>query len=99
MYNFSAWVQNTDPRFFQEDIKKLLLESGFWICDFSEKFFEPFWYTCIFTLSESHLAVHTFPEESASYIELSSCVSLPFSRFCENFSKVAVLDENWIIDK
>lgn len=29
MYNFSAWVQNTDPGFFQEDIKKLLLESGF----------------------------------------------------------------------
>lgn len=29
MYNFSAWIKNTDPRFFQEDIKKLLLESGF----------------------------------------------------------------------
>lgn len=35
-------------------------------------------------LGESHFAIHTFPEENRAYIELSSCVDLPFNKFKKN---------------
>jgi S-adenosylmethionine decarboxylase len=38
----------------------------------------------LFLLSESHFAIHTFPEEGQSYIELSSCVFEPFLKFVSN---------------
>jgi S-adenosylmethionine decarboxylase len=41
-------------------------------------------------LSESHFAIHTFPEEGQSYIELSSCVFEPFLKFVSNIKS----DEN-----
>lgn len=43
--------------------------------------FDPFGYTCLILLSESHLAIHTFPERGKAYIELTSCVHDPFYRF------------------
>lgn len=30
-------------------------------------------YTALWLLAESHLAVHTFPESKATYLELSGC--------------------------
>ena len=39
----------------------------------SEHPFNPQGYTALWLLSESHFAVHTFPEFGKSYIELSSC--------------------------
>ena len=35
--------------------------------------FSPQGYTALWLLTESHFAVHTFPEFGRSYIELSSC--------------------------
>ena len=34
---------------------------------------EPEGYTALWLLGESHFAIHTFPEEQKTYIELSSC--------------------------
>lgn len=48
-------------------------ESKLNVLDFTEHYFTPQGYTALWLLSESHLAVHTFPEEQKSYIELSSC--------------------------
>jgi len=48
-----------------------------------EHFFNPFGYSALWLLSESHFAVHTFPEHNQSYIELSSCVKLQFDKFLQ----------------
>lgn len=85
MYNFSVWIPCVDPNYFKYTLRSFLEGAGFGVCDFSEKYFEPFGYTCVYTLSESHLAVHTFPEENTAYLELSSCVPLPFAEFCSEF--------------
>jgi S-adenosylmethionine decarboxylase len=81
MYNFSSWIDEVNPRILKEKFTKLLIDSGFCVESIQEKYFEPFGYTSLFLLSESHFAIHTFPEESKSYIELSSCVKKPFDRF------------------
>lgn len=39
----------------------------------TEHHFSPQGYTALWLLSESHFAVHTFPEFGRTYIELSSC--------------------------
>jgi len=64
-------------------LKKLLIDSNFGIEDKIEKHFEPFGYTGLWLLSESHFAIHTFPEENKTYIELSSCIEEPFNKFLE----------------
>lgn len=63
--------------------KIALLESGFNIRGEVHEFFDPYGFTALFLLSESHFAIHTFPEEGTAYIELSSCVDAPFNAFIE----------------
>ena len=55
--------------------------SGFTILGKLEHFFEPAGYTNLWLLAESHCALHTFPEETKTYIELSSCSIDKFQRF------------------
>ena len=81
MYNYSRWVNELNPEILKEKYSKKLTEAGFNILSVSERHFKPFGYTALFLLSESHLAIHTFPEEKTTYIELSSCVSVPFDNF------------------
>ena len=49
--------------------------------------FTPYGFTALYLLSESHLAIHTFPEENKSYIELSSCIDNPFYKFKDLLNK------------
>ena len=81
MYHFSSWINETDPIILKTQFENQLIKSGFGIISIQEKVFTPFGYTAIFLLSESHFAIHTFPEEGLTYIELSSCVKEPFDRF------------------
>ena len=62
----------------------LKYKSGFGVLDVIEKHFEPIGYTALFLLSESHFAIHTFPEHNQTYIELSSCVKKQFDYFIKN---------------
>lgn len=62
IFNFAYWSDNTDPEYYKTKIKDMLLTAGFGICDEVHKHFEPYGYTCLYLLSESHFAVHTFPE-------------------------------------
>ena len=84
MNNWKAWVDETRPDVLYSKYKRILEESGFNIRKECFEFFNPFGFTALFLLSESHFAIHTFPEENKTYIELSSCVDKPF----ENFLKV-----------
>lgn len=52
-----------------------------------EHYFEPQGYTCLWLLSESHFAIHTFPEANKTYIELSSCNRQMYENFLINLSE------------
>jgi S-adenosylmethionine decarboxylase len=71
--NYKTWVRETRP----EELKKLM-DAWLTLCDFqvlnfTEHYFKPYGYTCLWLLGESHLAIHTFPEKELCYVELSSC--------------------------
>lgn len=73
IWNYSGWINNTEPNEIESKFRKLLKQAGFNVLGFKDYIFEPQGYTCIWILGESHFAVHTFPEDGCSYIELSSC--------------------------
>lgn len=81
MNNWSGWVDETRPDFLVGKYKQLLIDCGFKVVDECYHFFTPFGFTGLILLSESHFAIHTFPEENQTYIELSSCVDEPFENF------------------
>lgn len=83
MFNYQNWVEETDPFKLREKYNRQLKESGFGVLSFVEYHFEPFGYTALWLLSESHFAIHTFPEEGKSYIELSSCIEKQYLEFME----------------
>lgn len=81
MYNYSTWIGETQPEVLKTTFKDKLLEAGFGVLSTSEFYFKPQGYTILYLLSESHLALHTFPEEGTTYLELTSCVKTPFDNF------------------
>jgi S-adenosylmethionine decarboxylase len=81
MFNYQNWVEETDPYVLRQKYNQQLKDSGFGVLSFVEYSFEPFGYTALWLLSESHFAIHTFPEEGKSYIELSSCIEKQYLKF------------------
>jgi len=73
IYNIRTWINETNPEKLKNNYSDLLGLSKFEILNFQEHYFEPEGYTALWLLGESHFAIHTFPEENKSYIELSSC--------------------------
>jgi S-adenosylmethionine decarboxylase len=56
-----------------EKIINFLKEDGFGICGKIIKQFNPKGYTIMVLLSESHLAIHTYPEHNSFYFNMYSC--------------------------
>ena len=81
MNNFNAWIKYEDEKNLIEEIDRELVNSGFNVLNKCEHFFEPYGYTGLWLLSESHFAIHSFPEEDRIYVELTSCVDGPFDSF------------------
>lgn len=81
IWHFSEWIKDTDPRSLYVRFNSMLQNAGFHVLRRVEHHFEPFGYTALFLLGESHFAIHTFPEENKTYIELSSCNKAYFDRF------------------
>ncbi len=73
IFTYKKWIPITNPKQLFDCLTNLLNKSNFIIVNHIEHHFEQQGYTCLWLISESHLAVHTFPEENKSYIELSSC--------------------------
>lgn len=73
IFNRTWWVNETNPEVCKNTLDNLLHSSEFTVLNFIEHHFSKQGYTCLWLLAESHLAVHTFPEENKCYIELSSC--------------------------
>jgi S-adenosylmethionine decarboxylase len=83
MFNYQNWIEETNPFELRKKYDTQLKESGFGVLSFVEYNFEPHGYTALWLLSESHFAIHTFPEEGKSYIELSSCIEKQYVKFME----------------
>lgn len=81
MNNWNGWVTETRPDFLVAKYKRALIDAWFHIVNECSHFFEPYGFTALFLLTESHFAIHTFPEEGKTYLELSSCVDRPFEAF------------------
>ena len=84
MYNYSSWIDETNPSVLYDIFMEKLNNAGFGVEDVLEKHFTPIGYTALFLLSESHFAIHTFPESNETYIELSSCIKAPFDNFIKS---------------
>ena len=88
IWNNSGWTKVTNPEQLKEICTNILSACGFNILQITENHFEPQGYTALWLLSESHFAIHTFPEFGCSYFELSSCNLEYYLKFLE-------LTENW----
>ena len=84
IWNKNGWIGDVDPTKLKNTFSDLLSLSGFEILNFQEYFFEPIGWTGLWLLSESHFAIHTFPEENKSYIEISSCNQKYYDYFVAN---------------
>ena len=84
MFSKNCWINNSDEFELNRVLEGLLVCSGFTILGVIDYTFSPQGYTKIWLLGESHFALHTFPEESKTYIELSSCSRQKFIAFWNN---------------
>lgn len=83
IFNHSAWIKETDPEKLNRVFDAMLAQSGHSIINFVQHHWQPQGYTCLYLLGESHFAVHTWPEQGLTYVELSSCNLTYFVRFIE----------------
>lgn len=74
LFNFKCWIDNANSEHLESTLSQLLISAEFNILGFVDHHFSPQGYTALWLLAESHLALHTYPEHSKSYIELTSCV-------------------------
>ena len=84
--NYNCWIKDTNPNTLKVDFEAMLINSGFGILNFIEHHFEPQGYTGLWLISESHFAMHTFPEENKTYIELSSCNREMYKSFIKHLN-------------
>ena len=94
IYNNTWWVSCTDDTRVKKVVGTILTKSGFTVINFIEHRFSPYGYTGLWLLGESHAAIHTFPEENKTYIELSSCVEKLLHNFELMFDDV-VQNNEW----
>ena len=94
MWNFKFWTHETNPICLMKTYGKILKDSGFTILQVAVQKFEPQGFTGVWILAESHLAVHTFPEEGKTYVELSSCNKELFKSFKLAISYLKLYEHN-----
>ena len=73
IYSIHKWLDISDPKMVKELCLDCLKKSGYLAIGFLEQHFPNGGYTALCLLAESHLAVHTFPENNKAYLELSGC--------------------------
>jgi S-adenosylmethionine decarboxylase len=73
IHNLKFWTTECDPQVLRTSYQKFLEQAEFVILNCSDHHFPVQGYTVFWLLAESHLAIHTFPNEGRSYVELSSC--------------------------
>lgn len=94
IYSLRFWVKAIGPEALKAGFDRLLSVTDFKVLNFSEYFFPVQGYTAIWLLAESHLAIHTFPQDDWSYIELSGCNISKTQQFKEGVNKMG-LEIKW----
>ena len=84
---YSDWIDETNPETLKSIFDPMLKSAGFGVLNFMEHHFSPQGYTGLWLISESHFAIHTFPEEGKTYIQLSSCNRSMYFKFLELHEK------------
>lgn len=64
IWNNSTWIKETNPHKLRVMFGRMLEDAGFNVLDVLEHYFKPQGYTALYLLSESHFAVHTFPDSA-----------------------------------
>lgn len=90
IHNYKVWISITEADTLKKLMAAFLKEAGFTVLKEVDHTYEPAGYTAIWLLAESHLAVHTFPEENKSYVEISSCNKEKNNTFIELIQKYIV---------
>lgn len=85
--NYGTWIHGSDSEKLKFELDEVIKKAGFTILNFMEHRFEPIGYTAIWLLAESHCALHTFPEEDKTYIELASCNRQMYDEFLRVFKE------------
>lgn len=83
IFEHSGWLLCEDDNKFIARIATGIGQSGHTVLRFIEHKFTPQGTTALWLLAESHLAVHTWPEEQKAYVQLSSCNAEKFAKFME----------------
>lgn len=94
IHSLKVWLNSVDPKRLRHFFDSILKETGFSVLNFSENFFPIQGYTAVWMLAESHLAIHTFPQNNCCYVELSSCSGLKTKKFKELLVQ-SEMDINW----
>ena len=91
IYNYKVWINKVEPEILVPAMNDILKMADYHVLNFMDHNFTPQGHTSLWLLAESHLALHTFPEEQKAYIELSSC--------SESKNKIFVAElQKWIQD-
>ena len=76
----------------EEDImligENICKKIGLNIVRYIENKYKPIGYTLVFILSESHLAIHTWPEHNLIHIDLLSCKKINVEEFNDTLKKL-----------
>lgn len=91
IWNKTMWIKQCEPALLKSKFSDLLYTSGFNVINFQQHFFYPIGWTGLWLLGESHLAIHTFPEEGKSYLELSSCNKEKYKSFIANAGNYIII--------
>lgn len=73
IHNYKGWISITAVNELKFLMTENLQKAGFNVLNEIDHHYTPSGYTAVWLLAESHLAVHTFPEENKTYLEISSC--------------------------
>ncbi len=77
-----------DPTFVEQLLKEAVLAGGFTLLHQHVHQFTPQGVTGAAVLSESHIALHTWPEEGVLFVDIATCsgdeaTSAAFAKICE----------------
>lgn len=92
IFNYHGWIPETLPEKVKGMMETLLKSAGFTVLNKVEHNFNPDGFTAVWILAESHLAVHSFPEENKTYIEISSCNKQKNDAFIKKAEKLILKD-------
>jgi S-adenosylmethionine decarboxylase len=86
------YLDTTDVGVLNTHIKKALTDATFTVIGEQDYHFSPVGYTKAFLLSESHCALHTWPETNRTWLEVASCNNEKLELFTRHMKEIFGVD-------